>query len=88
MKIRTSLAAAGAITLGALTMAAPAQAATWVPPSGGTNVSYSQCQGPYFAGYGALPLYRCWADYNWIAEWFGGEVDRWVWVRGLSTSNA
>lgn len=87
MKLRTLAAAAG-IALGATVMVgAPAQAA-WVPPAGDTNVTYSQCQGPYFAGYGALPIYRCWADYNWIAEWFGGEVDRWVWVRGLSTSNA
>jgi hypothetical protein len=87
MKLR-SLAAAAGIAIAATALAgAPAHAA-WVPPTSGPNVTYSQCQGPYFAGYGALPIYRCWADYNWVAEWFGGEVDRWEWVRGLSTSYA
>jgi hypothetical protein len=48
-----------------------------VAPTHGHNVTYYNCSGPYYI-YGAW-RYKCWGDYNWWAEVFEGQYDRWVW---------
>lgn len=77
-KIRKALAGAAIAATLALTPAA-AQAATFSAPSTGDHVTYYNCKGPY-ANTQGMPVYYCYADWDWYAEWFWHKYDGYTWV--------